>query len=247
MNAKKSPSLLNTTRIKAIFFDFAGTLYEVHTSIAALWMKAIQDAGMPIPERNILYLSLQLARSALDEQTAQRVYSRQNSEMSGNDWLSYNALILENMGITGEKNLALSNHITNKLVSFEKKYEIIHGVKESLKILKQKYRLGLISNTSNDIRPYLEDDGINNYFEFIGLSYELNLWKPDERIFSVSSQVIGARPQESLFVGDSLLCDSRGAESAGMASILIDSSGKRYPNLVSIKSVHALLNLLGLK
>ena len=233
------------TGIKAIFFDFGGTLYDVDASIVSLWLTLLRDAGFPAPDKKHFYQSLQAARAILDEQTAVSFYSKRNPEMAGSYWVSYNALILENMGIPGERSIDLSSIITNKLNSVEKRYEIIQGVKDTLIRLSKRYKLGLISNTSYDIRRYLDNDGIKDLFAFIGLSYELGLWKPDARIFSACSKFIGTKPSECLFVGDSLLCDVKGATTAGMIPILIDYSGKNSRSLISIQNLDDLFNLLG--
>lgn len=230
--------------IKAAFFDFGGTLYEVNNSVTEIWVKLLKDTGIPICDETRFYESLQETRALLDKQTAERVHSKQNPEMSEDYWIAYNALILEKMGIGGREKIAISKRISQQLNRIERKYEIINGVKESLVTLKRKYRLGLISNTSYDLRKYLEDDGIIHLFDIIGLSYELRLWKPAKKIFFWCCNMIGVKPSECVYVGDSVICDIEAAANAGMIPILLDYSGKVLSEYITIKRIHELLSLL---
>lgn len=230
--------------IKAVFFDFGGTLYEVNNSVTKMWMKLLKGTGISIWDETRFYESLREARVLLDKQTAERVHSKLNPEMSETYWTAYNALILEKMGIVEREKINMSEKISQQLNRIEKKYEIVQGVKETLVTLKLKYKLGLISNTSYDIRKYLEDDKIIHLFDVIGLSYELKLWKPNKKIFFQCCNMIGVKSKECVYVGDSVICDVEAAANAGMVSILLDFSGKVSTECITIKRIHELLNLL---
>ncbi len=233
--------------IKAVFFDFGGTLYEVNNSVTEMWLKLLKDTGISICDETRFYESLWEARALLDKQTAERVHSKQNPEMSENYWVAYNALILEKMGVGGREKIDISKRISQQLSRIERKYKIINGVKGPLVTLKRKYKLGLISNTSYDLRKYLEDDGIIHLFDIIGLSYELQLWKPAKKIFFWCCNMIGVKPSECVYVGDSVICDVEGAANAGMIPILLDYSGKVFSEHITIKRIRELLNFLDQK
>lgn len=233
--------------VKAIFFDFGGTLYETDDNVIDIWKKVLEDEGI-IFDYPSYFNALRIARSVLDKHTAEKVFSSQAPEMPGSYWVFHHKIILKNMGITDKCLLEkFSLKITQLINNVEKRYKINKDVKESLTTLKEKYKIGLISNTATDFRPYLNKDGIINLFDVIGLSYEMGLWKPDERIFRECCRTIRIPPQNSAYVGDSPICDFKGALNAGMKSLLIG----QHPNLsmldesecVTIETVGDLLKI----
>lgn len=81
--------------------------------------------------------------------------------------------------------------------------------KQQLLTLKEDYRLFLLSNTNdmhwqkcaNDFFPY-HGCTVNDYFEGIYLSYEMQLSKPCSQIFSEVLKSSGLQPGETLFIDD---------------------------------------------
>ncbi len=236
--------------IEAIFFDFGGTLYDIDNPVIDIWRDVLRANGFNFDDGSF-YNALRIARSFLDEETAKKVYSNHNPKMPSSYWVSYHVLILKNMGIKDENLLEeTSLEITQLINNVERKYKINKDIKESLITLKRKFKIGLISNTSTDFRKYLNDDGILHLFDVIGLSYEMALWKPDKRIFWECCRVAGTPPQNSVYVGDSLICDFNGALNAGMTPILISqhtnfSKIQRREHIV-LKNVSDLLKILEL-
>jgi putative hydrolase of the HAD superfamily len=64
------------------------------------------------------------------------------------------------------------------------------------------------------------------YFSHILASSELGFRKPDPRIIAKSLELLDARGDEALFVGDSREFDVEGARRAGVRSILILDQSK---------------------
>ncbi len=81
--------------------------------------------------------------------------------------------------------------------------------KQRLVDLKKEYRLFLLSNTNDmhwqkcvkDFFPY-HNLGVNDYFEDIYLSYELQLTKPDRQIFEAVLRHSQLQAAETLFIDD---------------------------------------------
>lgn len=94
---------------------------------------------------------------------------------------------------------------------------------ELLLQLRQRYRLFLLSNT-NELHwqwslehafPY-QGQNVEDYFERIYLSFRLNLAKPDPAIFRTVLEDAELRPEETLFIDDSVE-NCRVAETFGIA------------------------------
>lgn len=66
--------------------------------------------------------------------------------------------------------------------------------------------------------------------EHVVTSEELGIAKPDSRIFQEACSRLGARPGESLFVGDSYDIDVTGARGVGMPVIWFDRRHKEIPD-----------------
>lgn len=80
----------------------------------------------------------------------------------------------------------------------------------NLELLKQKYHIGLLSNTNPFIMSFTRSDkfscegkGIADYFDVLHCSYEMGICKPDPAIFLKALCEDGFTPAESVFVDDS--------------------------------------------
>jgi putative hydrolase of the HAD superfamily len=87
-------------------------------------------------------------------------------------------------------------------------------------VLKELRRRGVpvavVSNIGWDLRPVFVAHGLDVHVDSYVLSYELEVQKPDPRIFRAACGAIGVRPDEALMVGDDLAADG-GAVRVGCA------------------------------
>ncbi len=94
----------------------------------------------------------------------------------------------------------------------------------TLETLKSRgYRLGLISNTSDDknVQGIVDRWGLRPFFETIITSAALGIRKPDVRIFQVALDRFQVPPEAAAMVGDMLNADVLGANQSGIYSIWI--------------------------
>jgi HAD superfamily hydrolase (TIGR01509 family) len=87
-----------------------------------------------------------------------------------------------------------------------------------LAALKERYPLGLLSNFDSADRglKILERYHLNAYFNPIHISEAIHYRKPRREAFLHTAEVMGAAPQECLFIGDTFALDVVGAKGAGM-------------------------------
>lgn len=91
------------------------------------------------------------------------------------------------------------------------------GAPGLLDALAGRYKLGLITNGYADSQRWrLSACGIAGRFQAVVISDEVGLRKPDPRIFAIALRTLGVRPEEALYVGDSLSDDYAGARNAGV-------------------------------
>ncbi len=96
----------------------------------------------------------------------------------------------------------------------------------ALRGLRADYRMGLITNGAPDLqREKLHGSGLEPFFDAIIVSGEVNVGKPDPRIFALALARLGARPDEAAMVGDSPARDIAGAQRAGVRAVMIKRPG----------------------
>ncbi len=91
------------------------------------------------------------------------------------------------------------------------------------KILEGGYRLGLISNASDDadVQTLVDKANLRPYFEVILSSAAVGIRKPHPHIFEIALKALETRPTRSAMIGDTLGADILGAQNAGMFAIWI--------------------------
>ncbi|MFC1412124.1 HAD family hydrolase [Streptacidiphilus sp. N1-12] len=87
-------------------------------------------------------------------------------------------------------------------------------------VLKELRRRGVpvavVSNIGWDLRTIFVHGGLDQYVDAYVLSFELEVQKPDPRIFLAACERLGSVPEETLMVGDDLAADG-GATALGCA------------------------------
>ena len=108
------------------------------------------------------------------------------------------------------------------------------GVTETLTVLHDGYRLGLVSVTGVSagrlMRGILEKQGVLRYFEALAFSDEVGYVKPDPRLFMAALEELGVEPRKAVHVGDSVKSDVLGARNTGMKTVWLKT---RYQTMVA--------------
>jgi glucose-1-phosphatase len=100
---------------------------------------------------------------------------------------------------------------------------VIPGRVEALAILRQRYRLILLSNTNSIHQATIRDACAPLFaqFERLFFSQDMHLRKPDPQIYLQALQEVGMTPAESLFIDDNLP-NVAGAQLAGLQGFHFD-------------------------
>lgn len=100
---------------------------------------------------------------------------------------------------------------------------------ETLKRLKKKYKLVLLSNTAEkEGEESISRFDIKKYFDQIIFSCSVGLSKPNPKIFQLILDKTKVKPEEVVIVGDNLEMDIIPARILSFKGILIDTR-KKYP------------------
>jgi HAD superfamily hydrolase (TIGR01549 family) len=98
--------------------------------------------------------------------------------------------------------------------------DVFPGVKEMLAELSKKYKLAVVANAITNVsRLALEKHDLAKYFDYIVLSRDLGVRKPDLEIFVYALRSMWVKGCEAVHVGDSLEVDVQGGKNAGMQTV----------------------------
>lgn len=128
-------------------------------------------------------------------------------------------------------------------------YTILYdGVIETLiELKKQGYILVCLTNgdyfTQNS---KLETTNIKPYFDYVVISGEVGINKPDPRIYDYTCNLANIKPEETLFIGDTYSTDIVGAYRANMQPVWVCSDTARAcaMNTLRIPSFNHIIDLL---
>lgn len=90
-----------------------------------------------------------------------------------------------------------------------------------LKALSERYQLGIVSNFYGNLEAVCHSAGLASLFAVMVDSHRVGAEKPDPAIFRAALDKLGATPETTVFIGDSLRRDREGARRARMRFIWI--------------------------
>ncbi|UCG35973.1 MAG: HAD family hydrolase [Candidatus Bathyarchaeota archaeon] len=225
--------------IKAILFDMGGTLVSFDVEHPGeIFQRALISLGISrsLAETKIAFLNAEKEAKDLNLLSS---FGKMDREKYWNQW---DALVLKYLGIA--ENVELARIVQSKWFDFVN-FALYPEVKDVLMKLQQRgLKLGLISTGYEDgIHLILEKVNLEKAtFDIIVGVDTIEKVKPDPDIFRYAIRKLNVRPEEAIFVGDSVEADYRGAKSAGLHALLIDRIEKQQSDLRTIKNLKEILS-----
>ncbi len=93
--------------------------------------------------------------------------------------------------------------------------------------LGRRFRLGIVSNFYGNLERVCADTEIARHVQVAMDSAVVGFEKPDPRIFQAALSALDVRPEEAVFVGDSLPRDMMGARDLGMPHVYVAPGGEK--------------------
>lgn len=219
--------------IEAVFFDLDETLFARTESMRQL---------LADQHRKYLYAT-NVATSAWCE-----AFVRLDQRGMVNKSIVY-AKLVEEFALSIELASVLNADFRERYAAFA---VLTDGAQECLSALQAKgMPIGIITNGEASIqRRAIEGLGVQEGMACVLISGEIDIRKPDPRIFRLAVEAVGLQPDQCLFVGDSAEADVLGACSAGLhaAWCMEDRAwplATTNPALFNVKSLAELPGLLG--
>jgi putative hydrolase of the HAD superfamily len=232
MTAKRSRTNQSMT-IDVVFFDLGNTLLfpDHDKTLVPLWSRGIR------PTEAQLYAAERFARWEMDRMVAQ------TRKVDQQYWETYYSQLVRELGIVDPS-------ITSELVSLARTSSnwsrMRPGTKEVLAAAKQKYRLGVISNSDGHMAERLETLGLGEFFEHVIDSGNVGHEKPAPQIFQAALAAMSVAADRAVYIGDIYSIDYLGAQNVGMHSVLMDIAGayvsKSLPRIESLDRLLAAIS-----
>ncbi|GAB3828353.1 HAD family hydrolase [Hymenobacter jeollabukensis] len=106
----------------------------------------------------------------------------------------------------------------------------VAGAAPLLEALKPTYRIGIVTNNRTEEQvDKLAFLGLTHLVDALITSEAVGVTKPDPRIFRVALAQLGARPEETVLVGDNWTADVLGARAAGIRPVWLNRFGAECP------------------
>ena len=203
-------------KITTITFDMDDTLWDFQSAMARALAVTLERLRVMAPGDAARKLTVQQMMEIRDEVAAELGEGATTQEE-----IRYTAMVrtLEYVGFRARGAAEeLYRLYWEARVAGARPYDDVAGV---LAALKDRFRLGIISNGNNT--PQMV--GLDDVFDFTVFAHECGFPKPDPRIFKFALAKFGDQPACVAHVGDSLPSDVLGANNYGMLSVWLNRDG----------------------
>lgn len=139
----------------------------------------------------------------------------------------FNQYVVDTLQLPQEK-----KHLLEQIVleDFHIDEELLRTIFE----MRGKYKMGLLSNFSDDLRPRIDNEwALAKAFDEIIISCEVGLVKPDPKIFNLMLDRLGVEAGESVFIDDRIK-NIEGARKMGFHTVFYVEKEKAIAELSSI-------------
>jgi putative hydrolase of the HAD superfamily len=207
--------------IKAVMFDFIGTLvnvkgYSLEKSKMKLY-RAIVDAGFKIAREDFLEAYSQ------SHEKYRVIRYQKLVEVTNAIWISD---ALNSLGFkTSPEDTRIKTAVNIFFEDYLNSFRLRKCAKQTLETLVGDYKLGLVSNFTYAPVIYagLRRVGISRFFDAILVSDAVGWRKPHAKIFEEALKRLGVLAKEAVYVGDSPEEDIKGAKQLGIKTVFVAS------------------------
>ncbi len=205
--------------VRAVLFDFGGTLYDYGTLAAGdreSLLALARWAGSAAPPENVMRAHREAMRRVFRSYLPRPYYLHREL------FRDAAAGMLEELGVAPDPAL-LERYRLMQWEMHRRDFALREGVAETLQALRDRgLHLGIVSNIDDDQLEHIGAlAGLRERFDSLLSSEAVGSCKPDGAIFAAALDRAGCAAGEALFVGDTVAQDIAGANRAGLRSVLL--------------------------
>ena len=219
--------------IRAVFFDFYGTLADWPTA-EGLQQAAAAAEGIAI-EQSAIAAAYRTANAYMDEENGRRPVQQRTQQERDAFFTEYERRLLADAGAP-DVSLDVAARVWQRVRSAPDELTLLPDAESTLAELQGLgLTLGVISNMGLELDGLLERLGIAAYLPVRSTTGSAGVSKPHPRIFQLALAQAGVRPTEVMHIGDSIAADVEGARGAGIEAILVQRTpGPQAPDGVRV-------------
>ncbi|MGA2285186.1 MAG: HAD family hydrolase [Dehalococcoidia bacterium] len=224
-------------RIRAVIFDLGYTMWGVDyggepEAYGRLRRRLVKELGGPVPPAN----ALRDAVAAVFRREGQ-AYDSGKLEQKPTEQVFKEAFEALRLDVPEES----LREMAEETLSYGIRYGVDPDTVEALRALKQRgLRVGVVSNTyqsSRSLASSLRRFGLLRNIDALVVSSEVGWGKPHPAIFEEALRRLDVQPEETMFIGDTVLADIQGAQAIGMKAVLTweyrqEDPGDAKPDLI---------------
>ena len=239
---------LQNNQYKAIIFDLHYTILRLYPSRGILYQKIFKKHGFNSHPREINKTFSEIWSKYGDEKIAETSLSHYREKTIEQWWFNFHFEMLKKLGLR-DKGVAkiINKDISSQFYSNPRVHKMYSDAKKILPYLKKHgIKLALVTNGYKSTKQIIEYFKINKYFDYILISCDIGISKPNSKLYRLVANKFSINPQEILCVGDSYPTDVVGAKKAGCGVAIIDRKNVEYKkkydciylnNLMQIKNL----------
>lgn len=202
-----------------LFFDLDHTLWDFEANARATLLELYH--AFQLKDRGVndfdLFHKNYLTHNELLWERYRNGAIRQDELRVKRMWLSLLDFKIADEPLAKEMSVRFLDLLPTRTILFPYAFEILDY------LAAKKYSLHLITNGFEKTQhSKLKYSGLNRYFKEVITSEGSNSLKPNKEIFDFALKKTGARPQESIMLGDSIEVDIIGAMNAGIDQVFIN-------------------------
>ena len=192
--------------IKAVFFDLGGVI--VRTEYQAPRQHLAERLSMEYED---------LVRLVFDSPTAQQ--ATMGEITAAEHW----ATVMRRLKRPASETQAIRDEFFAGDIVDRDLLDFIHS-------LRPRYKVGLISNAFDDLRPFIVREKFDDAFDHMIISAEVGAAKPSTKIYQIALKQLQIQPKEAVFIDD-FYVNIEGCEKVGMKGIHFRDSQSVYQQL----------------
>jgi len=230
-------------KTRAVLFDMGGTLVFATCSESETFRRILRSVGVARTKRDIEE-ALSKTKKELDAEGFAEEFGKIPREEF---WVRRDSCVLKHLGI-GDRKGELARVLDRRWFDFAN-FKSYSDTQKTLERLRETgLRTGLISNGyEEEIRSVLSKAGLSTkMFDVVVGADTVHERKPHRDIFAYALRKLQVRPEEAIFVGDRIDTDYKGAEEAGIRSLLVlrEKTGTELKETRTISRLSEIFNLI---
>lgn len=229
---------MNMNNIKAILFDSGRTLNVPRTGhwfITPNFFNIFNDTSFQYTEDQLS----EAMNKACDH--ISKIFLVKTEEDEFSMFKEFYEIVLKEIKYTSI-NEEIINSLASDNVYNDDKFYFFDDVEPGLQRLKDKYILGVVSDTWPSLERVFINKSLRKYFSTFVMSSIYGSYKAEKVLFKIAIEEIGVKPEEVIFIDDSE-SNLIAAEDFGMIPILIDRYDRndiesKYPIIKSLNDLN---------